>query len=43
MKAQANRPHCQKPSACDAKGKVIPFDAGLFGADGAQQFVPANV
>lgn len=20
MKAQANRPHCQKPSACDAKG-----------------------
>ena len=21
MKAQANRPHCQKPSACDAKGK----------------------
>ena len=21
MKAQANRPHCQKPRACDAKGK----------------------
>lgn len=25
------------------KGKVVPFERGLFGAGDAQQFVPANV